>query len=135
MSRLSRAVSLSSELNVTPMLDVLLVLLVIFMASVQRRRTMDVSLPAPCTGSCRGGTPIVLEVLPHNEFRLNSAPLAARDLERRLHAVYSGRPDKVLQVAGSRTARYQDVMWAMDVARSAGVRVIGIPPGGLASPQ
>ena len=132
MSRLSRAVALSSDLNVTPMLDVLLVLLVIFMASVQRLKTMDVMLPVPCTGACRGDDlPIVLEVLPQNQFRLNSAALSARELEGRLRAVYAGRPNKVLQVAGARTARYQDVMWAMDVARSAGVRVIGIPSGEL----
>ena len=123
---------LSSELNVTPMLDVLLVLLVIFMASVQARRAMDVQLPVPCVGVCRGGdTPIVLEVLPGRTYRLNSAPLSEADLPARLRAVYAGRPDKVLQVAGARNAVYQDVLSAMDVARGAGVQVIGVPSSDL----
>jgi biopolymer transport protein ExbD len=114
------------------MLDVLLVLLVIFMASIQARRTMDVQLPAPCVGTCRGGdTPIVLEVLPGRHYRLNSAPIAEADLLERLRAVYAGRPDKVLQVAGSRSAVYQDVLDAMDVARGAGVQVIGVPSSDL----
>jgi biopolymer transport protein TolR len=122
----------SSELNVTPMLDVLLVLLVIFMASIQARHAMDVQLPAPCVGACRGGdTPIVLEVLPGRHYRLNSAAISEADLPARLRAVYSGRPDKVLQVAGARNAVYQDVLNAMDVARGAGVQVIGVPSSDL----
>ena len=123
---------LSADINVTPMLDVLLVLLVIFMASVQVRRAMDVQLPVPCVGACRGDdTPIVLEVLPGHMYRLNSAPLSAADLPARLQAVYAGRPDKVLQVAGARDAIYQDVIGAMDVARAAGVQVIGLPSSAL----
>jgi biopolymer transport protein TolR len=119
---------LSSELNVTPMLDVLLVLLVIFMASVHVRRAMDVQLPVPCTGACQlDGTPIVLEVLPGYKYRLNGVRLTEADLPARLREVYAGRPDKVLQVAGARDAIYQDVIGAMDVARAAGVRVIGVP--------
>ena len=119
---------LSADLNVTPMLDVLLVLLVIFMASVQVRHTMDAQLPAPCSEACPASdSPIVLEVLHGHNYRLNSVPLAETDLAARLREVYAGRPDKVLQVAGARDAIYQDVIGAMDVARAAGVRVIGIP--------
>ena len=128
MTRRPATTMLSADLNVTPMLDVLLVLLVIFMASVQVRHTMDAHLPAPCRGACRADdTPIILEVLAGHAFRLNSVPLAEADLAAWLRAVYAGRPDKVLQVAGARDATYQDVIGAMDVAHAAGVRVIGIP--------
>lgn len=129
MARASWTTVLSADLNVTPMLDVLLVLLVIFMASVQVRKAMDVQLPAPCTGACRSkGTPIVLEVLPGRAYRLNQHPIRASDLPARLRAVYDGRPEKVIQIAGHRGARYQVVVDAMDDARTAGVRVIAIPP-------
>ena len=125
---------LSADLNVTPMLDVLLVLLVIFMAAVQVRRAMDVQLPQPCEGACRGDeTQIVLEVLPGHVYRLNHALVPPSDLPGRLRAVYAGRPNKVLQVAGARSARYQDVLSAMDLARAAGVRVIGVPSGTLSA--
>ncbi len=123
---------LAADMNVTPMLDVLLVLLVIFMSSVTVMRSMDVRLPEPCTGECRGdGTPIVLDVLPGSVYRLNHIPVPARQLEGRLREVYAARNDKVLLVAGARMARYQDVLGAMDVARSAGVRVIGVPSSDL----
>lgn len=126
--------ALSAELNVTPMLDVLLVLLVIFMAAVQSRKAMDVQLPAPCTGVCPAdGTPIVLEVLPDGVYLLNREPVAADHLARRLRDVYAGRPTKIVQVVGHRSVRYQRVLDAMDVARSAGVEVIGIPPSEISS--
>ena len=118
------------ELNVTPMLDVLLVLLVTFMAAaVSLHHTVDVQLATPCGEICGPDSPaIVLEILPDERFLLNGTEVPARQLLSRLRAVYDGRPDKVIQVAGHPGVLYQEVITAMDVARSAGVRVIGIPP-------
>jgi biopolymer transport protein TolR len=67
-----------SEMNVTPMLDVLLVLLVIFLiASARMHHTMDVLLPVSCAGVCESDTvPIVLEVLPGPTFRVNQRAVA-----------------------------------------------------------
>lgn len=116
----------NGEMNVTPMLDVLLVLLVIFMLMAMRtRQTIDAQLPLPCAVACEGDTPIVLEVLPGPTYRLNQSPVPAADLARRLADVYAGRSDRTLQVAG-RGVTYQQVIAAMDVARGAGVRVIGL---------
>ena len=117
----------TGEMNATPMLDVLLVLLVIFMVMAMRtRQTIDAQLPTPCRGACEG-SPIVLEVLPGPSYRLNSAPVPASELSRRLATVYAARPEKVLQVAGRPGVTYQQVIAAMDVARGAGVRVIALP--------
>jgi biopolymer transport protein ExbD len=116
------------EMNATPMLDVLLVLLIIFMyMAMQMRQAMDAQLPAPCIGACDAGPAIVLEVLPGPTYRVNRAPVAAHDLARRLTEIYAGRPDKVLQVGGHPGVSYQQVIAAMDVARGAGVRVIALP--------
>lgn len=117
------------ELNVTPMLDVLLVLLIIFMAiSIRVHTTVDGVLPQPCAGHCAGGNEIVLEVLPGPSYRLNRAPIPADKLRDTLVSVFAPRPDKIVQVAGYPGATYQDVVTAMDIARGAGVRVIGIAP-------
>ena len=119
----------NSELNVTPMLDVMLVLLVIFMAaSVAMHHTVDVSLPQPCADLCDGPGPITLEVLPGPGYRLNGSPIAALSLAPTLRQVYVNRPDKILYVAGQPGVTYETVVDAIDLARSNGVRVIGISP-------
>jgi len=116
-----------SELNVTPMLDVLLVLLIIFMAmSIRMHRTIDANLPQACVGACEGDQAIVLEVLPGPAYRINHAAVAPSELMRRLTAIYQDRPEKVIQVAGYPGVRYEEVVAAMDIAKSSGVRVVGI---------
>ena len=120
----------SAEPNVTPMIDVLLVLLIIFMvANVRVQHTMDAQLPERgCDARCNATPQIVLEVLQGPVYRINQTDVAPTELYARLSSIYLARPEKVIQVAGHPGARYQDVIDAMDVARSAGVRVVGIAP-------
>lgn len=119
----------ASEPNVTPMIDVLLVVLIVFMvASIHVFKTMDVALSQPCTGVCETGDPIVLEVLPGPRYRVNQRDVASQDLLVNLRDVYWNRPDKVIQVVGNPAARYDDIFGAMDIAKSAGVRIIGVAP-------
>jgi biopolymer transport protein ExbD len=121
--------SLNGDINVTPFLDVLLVLIITFMAAMTARKAMDAQLPVKCTGTCASSDDsIVLEVLDDGSYQLNRAPVKAPELLATLRDVYSERPDKVIQVAGHRGARYQDVLSAMDVARAAGVKVVSLPP-------
>ena len=127
---------LSAEPNVTPMIDVLLVVLIVFMVAMIRvYHTMDVVLPSPCAGggSCEASTPIVLEVLPGPTYRINKRPVSERDLLSELNRIYSPRPEKIIQLAGDPSVRYDDIMAAMDVAKSAGVRVIGVAPKALSA--
>jgi biopolymer transport protein ExbD len=120
----------NAEINVTPFLDILLVLIITFLAAMSARMTMDAQLPEPCTGACRGDDrQIVLEVLPGGLYRLNSRMVTEANLLSTLRSTYAGRPEKIIQVAGHRDVRYQTVLSAMDVAHSAGVKVIALPPG------
>jgi biopolymer transport protein ExbD len=121
---------LNRDINVPPFLDVLLVLIITFMAAMTTRKTMDVQLPVECARPvCAvNENSIVLEILADGGYRLNKTPVSATSLRATLRAVYAGRPDKVLQVAGHRGARYQAVLTAMDVAKSAGVTVLSLPP-------
>ena len=117
------------EPNVTPMLDVLLVLLIVFMSiTIQVHRTIDAQLPQPCSGACEGTEQIVLEVRPGPTYRINTADVAPGDLARELRAIYDPRPDKTIHVAGYPGVRYDDVVGAMDIAKSAGVRILGLAP-------
>jgi biopolymer transport protein ExbD len=123
--------SLTNEPNLVPMIDVLLVLLVIFMLMVPMgRRVLDVQLPDPQPALVSDPDPnqIVLEVIPGDYYKVNTRPVAKADLERELHSIYDPRPLKVLFVKGDTLVLYQDVITAMDIARGAGVKVIGIPP-------
>ena len=120
-----------AEPNVTPMIDVLLVLLIIFMFAVamNQPRRIDLQLPEPTAEPrTRTAPSIVLEVLPGGAYAVNHTPVAHAALGSYLRALYAGRPEKVLFVQGDPRVRYQDVFEVMDVARGAGVKVIGIPP-------
>ena len=123
---------LTNEPNVTPMIDVLLVLLIIFMLVVpMSRKAIDLQLPDP-NDQQQSATPppdqIVLEVLPGNTFKNNSQPVTKADLARKLKEIYDPRPDKIIFVKGDPTVKYSDVITAMDVARGAGVKVIATTP-------
>ncbi|HKW09763.1 MAG TPA: biopolymer transporter ExbD [Gemmatimonadaceae bacterium] len=118
-----------SEMNVTPMLDVLLVLLVMFMVmSIRLHRTVDASLPVPCTGACGASAQIVLEVLPGPVYKINRVIVPTAALGDTIASIYASRPEKIMQVAGYPGVQYQDVVSAMDIARGAGVTVLGIAP-------
>jgi len=130
---------LTNEINVTPMIDVLLVLLIIFMMVVpMARKAIDIQLPDPNPAVAPANTvsqQIVLEVLPNSAFAVNKEPLNKDNLVQRLKQIYEGRPDKLIFVKGDPTVKYQDVIFAMDMARQAGVKVIGVPPKDKSAPS
>ncbi|MBC7844399.1 MAG: biopolymer transporter ExbD [Gemmatimonadaceae bacterium] len=123
---------LTNDINVTPMIDVLLVLLIIFMVIVpMARKTIDVQLPDPTPQPVPPGPPpqnIVLQVMQDGKFKINSEEQPRSNLAKRLKEIFDPRPDKLIFVKGDSLATYQDVIFAMDVARGSGVKVIGHMP-------
>jgi biopolymer transport protein ExbD/biopolymer transport protein TolR len=80
--------------------------------------------------------PIVLELFPNGTYELNQAPINPAELAQRLEDVFSARPDRVIFVKADGRVQYGSVIYAMDVARGAGVEVIGavLPKEGEAFP-
>ena len=132
MSMQTTARGLTNDINVTPMIDVLLVLLIIFMLVVpMSRKAIDLQLPDPTEQQSSETPPpqIVLEVMPGEKYFVNKEAIPKERLQARLQEIYDGRPEKIIFVKGApKAVKYEQVIYAMDVARGAGVKVIGISP-------
>ncbi|HEX5869098.1 MAG TPA: biopolymer transporter ExbD [Longimicrobium sp.] len=119
------------EINMTPMIDVLLVLLIIFLVVQQGlQRGLSVQVPPPPDGKpvlAQPGT-LVLDLAPGGDYRLNRQPVARERLAQELGAVFAGRTRKMLFVRGAESLPYGEVIGAVDASRQAGVQVVGLVP-------
>jgi biopolymer transport protein TolR len=122
---------MAAAINVTPMIDVLLVLLIIFMVVQQGlQKGVDAQVPAPRDGTASPPDPtaIVLEVLPGGRYAINRHPVGAEGLQAAVARTFAGRPRKVLFVKGGEGLTYGEVVAAVDATRAAGVQVVGLVP-------
>ena len=124
----------TNEPNVIPMIDILLVLLIIFMMQVaQQRKAMDVQLPPEQQverdqAEAAQTNQIVMELGADGSYSINADTIPKEGLDAKLHEIYDRRPAKLMFLKAERSRSYRDVIEAMDIARGAGVQVIGFTP-------
>ena len=121
----------TAEINMTPMTDVVMVLLIIFMVvqqSLQRGLIVQVPPPEPPAIDSRVPDALVLQVSAGGKYALNHQPLNGARLREELAAILAPRPRKVLFVAAEGPLTYGEIVAAVDAGRDAGADVIGLSP-------
>ena len=129
------------QMNVTPLIDVLLVLIIIFMVIVTQTRTkgLEAQIPQPADSHTNQTPPpvrtIVIELQESKggddapKLSINSQEVNWGELEPRLHDIFKTRAEKVAFVQGEDAVEFHYVAEVIDEARAAGVERVGLMPG------
>ena len=124
----ARAAQPLSEINVTPFVDVMLVLLVIFMITApMMHQGIDIDLPETTTQPLRvRNEPLILTVRKDGTVYLNRTEVPAAELQAKLEAIFDGQDDQEIFLRADAAAPYGKVAQAMAAAREAGAKKLGM---------
>jgi len=122
-----------SEPNVVPLCDILLVLLIIFMVITPvLQKGIDIKLPETTTAGGDSGPvstgAVVLTMESDQTLKINQDPIELNLLENRLRDIYQIRQDKTIFIRADETLAYKDVLRIIDIAKGAGIEVLGVIP-------
>jgi len=139
LSRRDKLGTSLSEINVTPFIDVMLVLLVIFMVTAPMMQSgIGVNLPQAETESAPAEEGLTITITKDRFIHLQNSVININLLERRIQEHFAGKPKKIVFIAGDEGINYGFFVDVVDKIRKAGVEKIGLltePPEPKTRPQ
>jgi len=128
-----------AEINVTPLVDIMLVLLIIFMltASLIAKQAIEIELPRASQSTTLQPTTIAVSLTRDGSLYLNGQPETPDGLRAAVKAAVAKEPKTQVIIAGDKAVSHGRVVWVLDVVKSLGVTsfAIQIDPGGLVAPN